>query len=75
MNTYYVVLVNGVPEAVTTHWARAKQAADELGSVNREARIVPCVEALPFLDVEETPDDFADEEPTIPETLSFGSTV
>lgn len=43
MTTYYVILVNGVPEQVTTYWHMAKQAADQLTSRDREARIVPCV--------------------------------
>lgn len=45
LTTYYVIVVNGIPEQVTTNWNRAKQAADELTTRTREARIVPCVEA------------------------------
>lgn len=62
MNTYYVLLVNGVPEQVTTYWAMAKQAAQQLESANREVRIVPCVGVLPQ---EAVPEEI-DEEPTEP---------
>lgn len=60
MTTYYVILVNGVPEQVTTYWAMAKQAAAQLESKSREVRIVPCVS------VPEAVPEFIDEEPTEP---------
>lgn len=60
---YYVILVDGTPEQVTTIWARAKQAADELTTKNREAKIIPCAEAVPP-GVER--EEFESEEPTEP---------
>lgn len=41
--TYYVILVSGVPEAVTTMWDRAKSYQRELESKNRTATILPCI--------------------------------
>lgn len=63
-----MILVNGVPEQVTTFWHMAKQAVKQLESRNREARIVPCVE------VPEGYEDFITEEPTEPE-LEHGPEV
>lgn len=42
MNTYYVVIVNGAPEAVSADYHRAAKMQRELASANREATIVPC---------------------------------
>lgn len=53
---YYVIVVNGVPEAVTTLYSRALGYARELETRNRSARIVPTAEIV---------DDFSDEEPTL----------
>lgn len=53
---YYVIVVNGVPEAVTTLFSRAQGYARELDTRNRSARIVPTAEIV---------DDFSDEEPTL----------
>lgn len=39
---YYVVLVSGIPEAVTTLLSRAQAYRRELESKNRPAIIVPC---------------------------------
>ena len=56
--------MNGIPEQVTANWNRAKQAADELTSKYREARIVPCREAVEVQDFE---NGFESEEPTEPD--------
>lgn len=54
---YYVVVVGGVPEAVTTIFAIAEQRCKELGSCQRTAMIIP-TRCMDF-------EDFVDEEPTI----------
>ncbi len=61
MQTYYVIVVNGVPEQVTTLWSAAKAAADQLTSRHREARIVPCVPC--------PQEDFVDEADTEPDLI------
>ena len=40
---YYVVLVDGVPEAVSTLFSIADQKVKELGTVNRNAVIIPTI--------------------------------
>jgi hypothetical protein len=65
LTIYYVILVNGVPEQVTTHFQRAQQAANELTSRYREARIVMCREVS----------EFETEEPTEPDSIAHGPEV
>lgn len=51
---YFVVLVDGVPEAVTTIWDRADLYARELTTKNRSAVIVPC-QAIPTQEQDSNP--------------------
>lgn len=52
--TYYVVVVDGMPQAVSTIAALANSWAKELGSKNRAAMVVPAISVDPdYLDEDE----------------------
>jgi hypothetical protein len=39
--TYFIIMVNGVPEGVTRFWTKAVQTRDEMHTAHREAYILP----------------------------------
>lgn len=58
MSIYYVILVDGVPQAVTSLYDRAQMYSRELSTASREAVVIP---------TREIAEDFDDEVPTIRE--------
>lgn len=64
-NVYFVVLVDGVPEAVSADLGRASQVMRELSSRNRVTTVVPCAA------IAGEAQDFDEEAPTDP---CFGCT-
>lgn len=69
MITYYVVLMDGIPIAVSLSAQRAAQTAKEMETANKKTQVIPTW-ALENQTVE---DVFTDEEPTDPNLNGFTS--
>ena len=60
---YYIVLVDGIPEAVSTMWSVADQRCKELSTAHRHAMILPTYGIDPAFKDEA---EFMEEEDTEP---------